>query len=100
MSKLTKATDINAKTRKLVKERDGNRCIFCGSNYGIQICHYRPRSALGLGIKENLFCGCYECHYQLDHTTSRAAMLAWAKVYLDRYYPEFSDKDRTYKKGR
>ena len=57
-SKRSKATDIDLKTRKLVKERD-QMCIFCGSTYGIELAHTSlSRSNGGLGSEKNLVCAC------------------------------------------
>ena len=97
MNKRTKSTDISPGVRKIVSDRD-NKCIFCGSLYGIQLAHYIPRSSGGLGIKENLTCACYECHHNLDQTTNRASMREVQKAYLERFYPEFPDSLRKFQK--
>lgn len=96
MSKRTKATGISSKVRQEVKERD-KWCIFCGRT-GHHICHIRPRSSGGLGIKENLVFGCVSCHMMLDQSTKRKVMIQFALNYLDRYYPNFPDEKRYFKK--
>lgn len=74
MSKASKACDISPSVRREVRERDGGRCIICGSTNGIQIAHYISRGRLGLGIPQNLACMCHICHAEMDNgtnTTSR-----------------------------
>lgn len=103
-SKRTKATDISTDVRKVVMERDSHfspypTCIFCGNPYGLQIAHYIPRSAGGLGIKENLACVCYVCHKKLDQSTNRQPMLKNFEIYLRHYYKDWNQDKLKYKKG-
>ena len=102
-SKRSKATDITNTVRKEVVKRDTPRdvpqCIFCGSVYNLQIAHYIPRSAGGLGIKENLACACYVCHSKLDQSTNRESMLVQFERYLRRCYPDWNPSKLKYKKG-
>lgn len=102
-SKRTKATDISKDVRKEVIKRDTPRdvpqCIFCGSVYNLQIAHYIPRSAGGLGIKENLACACFVCHSKLDQSTYRKPMLVQFERYLRRCYPDWNQDKLKYKKG-
>lgn len=95
--KRTKALEPSTKTRKEVKDRD-RYCIFCGATYPITIAHYISRAHGGLGIKENLCCVCLPCHRRLDQSEDRQVMLKEMKAYLNLFYPNFSDKDREYKK--
>ena len=96
-SKQSKATDIPQKVKREVADRDHDRCIFCHS-IGAPNAHYIPRSQGGLGIKENVMTACAECHRKLDSTTERKRMLEYAKKYLNRYYPNFTDEERIYRK--
>lgn len=96
-SKVTKATDITLEVRKQVIERDGGLCIFCGSP-AVDIMHYISKGRLGLGVKENIACGCRSCHTRLDHSGERKEMLEKFKEKLDKFYPEFTDEERKYKK--
>ena len=96
-SKRTLATEIKAKTRKEVIERD-KHCIFCGMR-GNQICHIIPRSRGGLGIKENLVLGCWECHMKLDQSSDRKKLLQIAKNHLQSNYGDFDESSLKYKKG-
>ena len=103
-SKRSKATDISKDLRKVVMERDSHfspypTCIFCGNPYGLQIAHYIPRSAGGLGIKENLAFACYVCHSKLDQSNHRKPMLVQFERYLRRCYPDWNPSKLKYKKG-
>ena len=68
-SKRTKALSITPKVKKTVYERDGGRCVLCGSPHGLPEAHYIPRSRGGLGIPENIVTLCRNCHRELDQTT-------------------------------
>lgn len=79
VSKMAKACDISQKTKEIVWERDGHMCIFCGKllpwNYANA--HFIPRSAGGLGIEENIFTACDNCHREQDNGLN-------TKVYTDK----------------
>ena len=61
-------TDIPAATRKLVYERDSNRCRWCGrTNAGLHIHHINYRSAGGDHDPTNLISLCPK-HHELVHT--------------------------------
>lgn len=98
MSERTKLCNISAKVRKQVKERDCECCIFCGSTYSVQICHIVPRSRGGLGIPQNLVCGCIACHAKMDQSIHREEMLEQATEYLRSVYPDFDKIEKIYKK--
>jgi 5-methylcytosine-specific restriction endonuclease McrA len=51
---------------KLVLERDGWRCQWCGSLRNLQVHHRRFRSRLGDDTAENLITLCARCH-RLEH---------------------------------
>ena len=104
MNTVTKATRITAKTRKIVKERDGG-CIFCrmnGESTGMntQIMHFIPRSAGGLGIPENLAEGCILHHNMLDQGgwETRTQMLDSFRCYLKEHYEDWNEDKLKYRK--
>ena len=96
MKKRTKALSIRPSVRADVLERD-RYCILCGRR-GIPNAHFISRAQSGLGIKENIVTLCPECHHRYDHTADRPKLKQVIKEYLDDFYPNFSDKDRVYKK--
>ena len=96
MNKVTKACSISAQTRREVIDRD-KVCIFC-KRQGHQIMHFISRGSLGLGIKENLAFGCINCHRMLDQSEYRTVMLIEFREHLDKFYPEFPDEKRRYRK--
>ena len=67
--KQTKETDIDTKVKVLVWERDNHRCIFCNKqvSWHYANAHYVPRSAGGLGIVQNIFTACEDCHREQDN---------------------------------
>ena len=66
-SKRSKATDITAKVRKQVLDRDCHRCIICGDTNMLELAHvFVARSGGGLGKKENLATLCKKHHMTLD----------------------------------
>lgn len=75
----TKYTDISKKVKIAVWNRDQHKCIFCGKllpwNYANA--HFIPRSAGGLGIEENIFTTCDDCHREQDNGLN-------TKVYTDK----------------
>lgn len=97
-SKRTIACSISKKVREDVVRRDRGKCIFCQTNRTIQVMHFIPRSAGGLGIEENLACGCWKCHERLDHSIDRRQMMIHFRRYLENFYPEFKDEGRKFKK--
>jgi len=66
---MVKATDIPQATRKIVAERDGYKCRFCGrANVGIEMHHIVYRSQDRNNHEPtNLICLC-NGHHRLAHT--------------------------------
>ena len=98
MSKVSKACDISSKVSKEVKERDGGRCIICGSQNNIQIAHYISRARLGLGIPDNLVCMCASCHYEYDNGKYHFQIKNALEDYLKQHYEGWNVENITYKK--
>lgn len=98
-SKRTKACDITKKVREAVKERDGSKCIWCGRYLAVpQLCHYIGRGAGGLGIPENLVCGCPNCHREADQGTNTKAYKLAMRDYLQRQYDDWDDSILRFRK--
>ena len=98
MSKISKACDISPKVRKIVVDRDGGRCIICGSQNGIQIAHYISRARLGLGIPQNLGCLCLRCHMAYDNGKLHRQIKTLFKRHLNAKYDDWDESQLTYKK--
>jgi len=98
MNKPTKACAISKEVRQEVVDRDGT-CIFCRKE-AVDIMHFISRGRLGLAIKENLACGCRECHTKYDHSGEKKEYEKRFRSYLEQLYPGFEDLDRIYKKGK
>ena len=68
MSVRSQFCEFDKETRKYIKKRDNNRCIFCGNNGSLQIAHiFLSRSHGGKGCKENGVMLCIKCHQALDN---------------------------------
>lgn len=98
--KLTKATEISMKVKRIVWERDDHKCIFCGQTVPLNCAnsHVIKRSQLGMGIPENLVTACVECHDKYDFGTNSDVMKEKAIEYLKRFYNEWSEEKVKYKK--
>lgn len=62
-------TDIPKSVKEIVWERDDHRCIFCHKYVPVECacCHFIPRGLGGLGIPENIYTGCSDCHREQDN---------------------------------
>lgn len=97
--KSTVLCDISQNVRRTVLDRDGHRCIFCGSMNNLQIAHYISRGRLGLGIPKNLIVACVKCHSDMDNGKGQKRLREGAKAYLKSQYKDWNEKDLVYKKG-
>lgn len=102
----TRACDISKKVKDRVWARDGGRCVICGNRFNVMPnAHYIPRSKGGLGIEENIVTLCTnltenQCHYRYDNGTraERAELGGRIADYLRSIYPDWDEKDLTFKK--
>ena len=98
-SKRAKMCDISDSVRKTVRERDGDRCVWCGAFLQHpQLCHYISRQNGGLGIPENLVCGCVYCHMQADQGSHTRKYKQVQEIYLKSHYPEWDKSKLKYKR--
>ena len=95
----TKAVDISAKVKKIVLERDKGICVICKSRVGKPNMHYIARSQGGLGIEQNVGCGCIECHNSYDNGKKVIEYKEVFKEYLKGKYKNWNEKDLIYRKG-
>lgn len=86
--KRTKETGIPKAVKMAVWNRDQHKCIFCGKllpwNYANA--HFIPRSAGGLGIEENIFTACDDCHREQDNGLDTELYTKKAENHLRAYY--------------
>ena len=94
----SKFTNISKKTKEIVWERDGHRCIFCGSHQAMPNAHIQSRAYGGSGQEENIVTACFQCHHMLDQSIHRKDMLEHAKQYLIGIYDDWEDMDFTYRR--
>ena len=98
-SKRAKACDISKKVKEIVWERDGHRCIICGSFQAMPNSHFIRRSQGGLGIEENIVTMCLRCHSMYDQGVDRRAIETYTERYLKSKYPNWDRERLIYKKG-
>lgn len=100
-NKVTKATSIPTKVKKIVWERDCGICIFCQKpvtwNYANS--HFIKRSHLGKGIEQNIMTNCDRCHKLFEESIYREKMKAFAKNHLMSKYDDWNEEMLVYKKG-
>ena len=97
MNRRTKALQIPMKVKKIVYDRDKGKCIWCGKR-GDPVVHFIAKSQGGLGIEENIVCGCAYCHARYDQSDQRNAYRAIARDYLRSKYPDWDEEKLYYKK--
>ena len=96
-SKRSKACDITKAVKDAVWERDGGRCIICGSYQAMPNSHYIKRSRGGLGVEENITTMCLNCHDDFDGKM-RNEMIPFVRRYLQGKYPDWDESRLIYKK--
>lgn len=82
-----------------IRERDGNRCLRCKTEYGLTCSHFWRRGHSGTRFEpDNCITLCGECHAEWEHlknTDYKVYMLEW----LGRErYDEVETMARTFKK--
>ena len=98
-TKRAKACDITKKVKDIVWERDGHRCIICGSPYAMPNSHFIRRSRGGLGIEENIVTMCQRCHMMYDQGDGTQQIATYTVRYLRSKYPDWNPEKLIYKKG-
>ena len=101
----SKATDISESVKQRVWERDGGRCVVCGSHIAMPNAHYIPRSKGGLGIEENIITLCTSmtpnhCHERFDKGTQkeREQIRKIIRSYLQERYSNWNEENLVYHK--
>lgn len=97
-SKRSKACDIPKKVKDAVWERDGGRCIICGSHNAMPNSHYIRRSRGGLGVEQNIVTMCQRCHMMYDQGIDGKAIGEYTEKYLRSKYPDWNPDKLIYKK--
>lgn len=94
------ACEIPKQVRMTVAIRDNGNCIFCG-RAGIPNAHLVKRSQGGLGIEQNIFTACLECHFEEDFGKNSKEYEARAESYLKGIYgTNWDRKNLVFKKGK
>ena len=96
----TKAVAITPKVRAAVEERDGHKCIFCGSYEARGEAHYINRSQGGLGVEQNIVTTCRICHGEMDNGKNTKLYREIAREYLKSQYPDWDESKLVYDKWR
>lgn len=99
--KQTKATEIPKEVKLKVWERDNHQCVLCGKlvPWNLANAHFVARSAGGLGIPENIFTACENCHIEQDNGLDSKLLTDKVENYLKDIYGEnWNIKNLIYKK--
>lgn len=67
----------------MIDERDGKRCIICGSHSGLHHHHVRFRSAYGSDTADNLVLLCFKCHDIYAHGKKERIFASEFSEYLN-----------------
>lgn len=97
----TIATSIKKSVKEIVWERDNHQCILCGKYVPLECacCHFIPRSQGGLGIPENIFTACNNCHNEQDNGKYTLELGNRVEQYLRKIYGKSWNKNNLiYKK--
>jgi len=99
--KRTKALAISPRVKEAVWERDGGRCIVCGSPNAAPNAHYIARSHGGLGIEENIATLCHDCHRIFDFGVAgeQETIGKILRAHFKIHYPDWDDDNLIYRKG-
>ncbi len=97
-SKRTKALAIPDEVKRAVWDRDGGRCVCCGSRRASPNAHYIARSQGGLGIEQNVLTLCADCHRKYDQSVKRKELRAFFRGYLKKMYPGWDEAELIYKR--
>ena len=100
MSRRSKACDISPAVKTKVWARDGYSCILCGRyvDKSYACCHFISRAQGGIGIEENIFTACTDCHRAYDQTVHRRVIRERIRNYLQSKYPGWNEDSLYYKK--
>ena len=99
VSKRAKAVDITPAVKKIVAVRDNGICVICKERLGIPNMHYINRAQGGLGIEQNVACGCIECHNAYDNGAKLEESGIIIKNHLQKCYGEsWNELDLIYSK--
>lgn len=102
-SRRAMALAITPETKEKVWERDGGRCVWCGTAFFVNPeAHYIPQSKGGLGIEKNILTLCRQDHDRYDNGSAlaRKAMREYFREYLSRKYPDWNEDDLIYRKEK
>lgn len=98
--KQTKQKEIPKYIKLRVWIRDKKQCIFCHKTveWNYANAHYIPRSAGGLGIEENIFTACEDCHREQDNGKNTKKYDEIAERHLKSLYKDWTKEKIIYKK--
>lgn len=57
-----RSSDAKRMFRESIKDRDGHKCVYCGSSENLTIDHVRPKSKGGTDTADNCVTACRPCN--------------------------------------
>jgi hypothetical protein len=97
-SKRTKALEVSPSVKQIVLDRDGGRCIFCGTYNYLTYAHYINRGRGGLGVEQNIALVCLQHHFELDQSIKRNFYKDLFKAHLKKHYTNWDETELYYRK--
>lgn len=96
-TKPSKTHEIPESVKKSVWNRDGGRCVICGSTYtAAPNTYYIPPSSLGRKVEENIVTMCLTCRCDYDQSAKRPYYAALVRQYLKLCYPNWDEGKLTH----
>lgn len=76
--------------------------MLCGSPNAAPNAHFIRRSQMGMGIEENIFTACLDCHKAYDHSPQNESgeIYRYLRGYLKGKHPGWNENNLVYQKYR
>lgn len=83
-----------------VYQRDGGRCVVCGTAYTTSPCgYYYEPDENGFRIEQNMVTLCMPCKCDYDSSPKRPYYRHLIKMYLKHRYPDWNEEKLYYHEG-
>ncbi|NCC19095.1 MAG: HNH endonuclease [Bacteroidia bacterium] len=96
-SEQAKRTDIPAKVKMAVWNRDRGRCVVCSDPNAMPNAHFISRAHGGQGIEQNIVTLCRKCHHEFDNGIDREYYRERIEKYLLGKYPNWNKESVVFK---
>ena len=80
--------------RKIIFERDGNKCYYCGSTKDLHMDHVMPKSIFRWHDVYNIITACHKCNFRKGTKLLLDPLLSKVLNYLIKANKRFSDETK------